>query len=77
MKKNLGILALSLILLFVASSSFGTEEQKIPEGAKVAGMPEVVPQEAEIIKAIPPSLKKLGKGKTIRNLSFQGRGSGT
>jgi multiple sugar transport system substrate-binding protein len=73
MKKNLGILALSLILLCVASSSFGTEEQKIPEGAKVAGMPEVVPQEAEIIKAIPPSLKKLGKGKTIR-IMFQGGG---
>jgi multiple sugar transport system substrate-binding protein len=73
MKKTPVVLMVSLILLFVASSAVGSEEQKIPEGAKVAGMPEMVPQEAEIINAIPPSLKKLGKGKTIR-IMFQGGG---
>jgi multiple sugar transport system substrate-binding protein len=73
MKKTPVVLMVSLIFLFVAPSVVISAEQKIPEGAKVAGMAEVVPQEAEIIKAIPPSLKKLGKGKTIR-IMFQGGG---
>ncbi len=47
--------------------------QDIPKGVKVAGSPEVMPTEAELIKAIPPSLKKLGKRKTIR-IMFQGGG---
>jgi len=51
----------------VASAAVGSEGQKTPEGAKVVGMPEVVPQEAEIIKAILPFLKKLGKGLKIEN----------
>lgn len=35
----------------------------IPEGVKVAGMPEVLPTEDELKAAIPPSLKELGQGK--------------
>jgi multiple sugar transport system substrate-binding protein len=46
---------------------------EIPPGAKVAGAPEVIPGPEELIKGIPPSLKKLGKGKTIR-IMFQGGG---
>jgi len=49
------------------------EELEIPEGVKVAGDPEVVPSEEEIISAIPPSLKEMANGKTIR-IMFQGGG---
>lgn len=46
---------------------------EIPPGAKVAGSPEVIPGPEELIRGIPPSLKRLGKGKTIR-IMFQGGG---
>jgi multiple sugar transport system substrate-binding protein len=61
------------VFLFAFAAFAAEEELEIPEGVKVAGQPEVVPQEAEIVEAIPPSLKKLGKGKTIR-IMFQGGG---
>lgn len=67
---------LTMVTLTITCLTFSVStasDQKIPEGAKVAGMAEVVPQEAEIVKAIPPSLKKLGKGKTLR-IMFQGGG---
>jgi multiple sugar transport system substrate-binding protein len=45
----------------------------IPEGVAVAGSEEVMPSDSEIRNAIPPSLKELGKRKTIR-IMFQGGG---
>ena len=63
----------TLTIICMTFSISAADEQKIPEGAKVAGMAEVVPQAAEIKGAIPPSLKKLGKGKSIR-IMFQGGG---
>jgi len=70
MKQARILLMLLVIALFVAGYAFG---QEVPKGVKVAGSPEVMPTQAEIIKAIPPSLKALGKGKTIR-IMFQGGG---
>lgn len=64
------IMFLLLAVLFIAGVSFA---QDIPEGVKVAGSPEVMPTEDELIKAIPPSLMKMGKRKTIR-IMFQGGG---
>ncbi len=64
------IMFLLLAVLFIASVALAED---IPKGVKVAGSPEVMPTEDEIIKAIPPSLKKLGKRKTIR-IMFQGGG---
>src|SRR4030065_68279 len=61
---------LLVIALHITGYAFG---QEVPKGVKVAGSPEVMPTQAEIIKAIPPSLKALGKGKTIR-IMFQGGG---
>ena len=46
---------------------------EIPPGAKVAGSPEVIPGPEELVRGIPPSLKTLGRGKTIR-IMFQGGG---
>ena len=67
-KKMLLVFLVPIMLVaFIATA------QDIPEGVKVAGSPEVMPTEAELIKAIPPSLKKLGKRKTIR-IMFQGGG---
>lgn len=63
----------TLTIIFLTFSISAASDQEIPKGAKVAGMAEVVPQEAEIAQALPPSLKKLGKGKTIR-IMFQGGG---
>ncbi len=57
-------------VLFIAGIALA---QEIPKGVKVAGSPEVMPTEDELIKAIPPSLKKLAKRKTIR-IMFQGGG---
>ncbi len=48
------------------------EEEKVSQGV-VAGSAEVLPTEDELRAAMLPSLKKLGKGKTIRIL-FQGGG---
>src|SRR4030042_1991745 len=70
MKKARILLMLLVIAFFIAGYAFG---QEVPKGVKVAGSPEVMPTQAEIIKAIPPSLKALGKGKTIR-IMFQGGG---
>ncbi len=70
MKQARILLMLLVIAFFVAGYAFG---QEVPKGVKVAGSPEVMPTQAEIIKAIPPSLKALGKGKTIR-IMFQGGG---
>ena len=53
------------------------EEVEIPPGVKVAGSPEVMPTEAELRAAMLPSLKKLGKGKTIRMLFQAGGDSDT
>jgi multiple sugar transport system substrate-binding protein len=64
------LVALFTALLFVGGVLIA---QEIPKGVKVAGSPEVMPTQAEIIKAIPPSLKTLGRGKTIR-IMFQGGG---
>ena len=64
------LLILLVIAFFAAGYAFA---QEIPKGVKVAGSPEVMPTQAELIKAIPPSLKTLGKGKTIR-IMFQGGG---
>jgi len=69
MKKILIILC---AMLFIAGIALA-DELKVPKGVKVAGSPEVLPTQAELIKAIPPSLKKLGKRKTIR-IMFQGGG---
>ena len=68
--KNKTLLLFLVPLMLVA---FMVTAQDIPKGVKVAGSPEVMPTEAELIKAIPPSLKKLGKRKTIR-IMFQGGG---
>lgn len=65
------MLMVFLVPLMIAA--FIATAQDIPKGVKVAGSPEVMPTEAELIKAIPPSLKKLGKRKTIR-IMFQGGG---
>ena len=75
MKKSVKFLMVLVAVFLMAVPAFAAEEKelKIPEGVKVAGMPEVVPQQAELIAAIPPSLKALGKGKTIR-IMFQGGG---
>ena len=59
---------LPVVLLFVTGVIIA---QEIPKGVKIAGSPEVMPTKAEIISAIPPSLKTLGGGKTIR-IMFQG-----
>jgi multiple sugar transport system substrate-binding protein len=64
------IMFVLLAVLFIAGVAFA---QDIPEGVKVAGSPEVMPTEDEIIKAIPPSLMKMGKRKSIR-IMFQGGG---
>jgi multiple sugar transport system substrate-binding protein len=69
MKSKKWLLFLIPLLLVV----YFATAQDIPKGVKVAGSPEVMPSEAELIKAIPPSLKKLGKRKTIR-IMFQGGG---
>jgi multiple sugar transport system substrate-binding protein len=70
MKKLLVILGVLAMLAFVAGVAAA---QEVPKGVKVAGSPEVMPTTAEIIKAIPASLSKLAKGKTIR-IMFQGGG---
>lgn len=72
MKRLVKFLLLFFAVIFI-SSILIAEEVKIPKGVKVAGDPAVMPTEQELIKAIPPSLKKLGKGKTIR-IMFQGGG---
>ncbi len=71
MKKLFVILGVLAALAFVAGTAAA---QEVPKGVKVAGSPEVMPTTAEIIKAIPPSLVKLAKGKTIR-IMFQGGGT--
>ncbi len=53
------------------------EAEKIPPGVKYAGSPEVLPTEDELREAMLPSLKKLGKGKTIRILFQAGGDSDT
>jgi multiple sugar transport system substrate-binding protein len=70
MKKIFIILGVLAALTLVAGLAVA---QEVPKGVKVAGSAEVMPTQAEIIKAIPPSLAKLGKGKTIR-IMFQGGG---
>ncbi len=69
MKKVLLVLC---AVIFIAGIALA-DELEVPKGVKVAGSPEVLPTQAELIKAIPPSLKKLGKRKTIR-IMFQGGG---
>ncbi len=70
MKKTLIVLGVLAALALFAGAALA---QEVPKGVKVAGSPEVMPTTAEIQKAIPPSLKKLGRGKTIR-IMFQGGG---
>jgi len=70
MKKLFVILGVLAALTLVAGIAAA---QEVPKGVKVAGSPEVMPTQAEIIKALPASLAKLGKGKTIR-IMFQGGG---
>ena len=48
-------------------------EVEIPEGVAVAGSKEVMPSDSELRGAIPPTLKEIGKRKTIR-IMFQGGG---
>jgi multiple sugar transport system substrate-binding protein len=67
------MLLLALLVVGFTTNITFAEELKIPEGVKVAGDPEVMPSNTELIAAIPPSLKELGKGKTIR-IMFQGGG---
>jgi multiple sugar transport system substrate-binding protein len=64
------IMFVLLAVLFIAGVALA---QDIPKGVKVAGSPEVMPTQDELIKAIPPSLMKMGKRKTIR-IMFQGGG---
>jgi multiple sugar transport system substrate-binding protein len=69
MNRKMLLVFLVPVLLF----TFVAIAQEVPKGVKVAGSPEVLPSEQELIKAIPPTLYKLAKRKTIR-IMFQGGG---
>ena len=72
----LSLLLVAVFVLGVAGQATAQDPTPvpIPEGVKVAGMPEVLPTEEELIAAIPPSLKAMDNtGKKLR-IMFQGGG---
>jgi multiple sugar transport system substrate-binding protein len=85
MKKKTGSILVMFFVLCIFSFIFSgvekgiraAEELQIPPGVKVAGSPEVMPSENELRAAMLPSLKKLGKGKTIHILFQAGGDSDT